>query len=181
MNDSAYAVRTSEDSVRIERLLPGPIERVWAYLTESDKRRQWLASGEMTLRVGEPVELLFRHAELSEAPGDPPPRYAAMKDGHLNTGHITACEPPRLLAYTWAENHGDHSEVRFELAERGGEVLLTVIHTRLDGRDTMRSVAAGWHTHLDILVDRMHGRAPANFWTTYERVAAEYGRRFASP
>ncbi|MEX3932396.1 hypothetical protein AB4Y32_11375 [Paraburkholderia phymatum] len=26
--------------VRFERLLPGPIERVWAYLTESDKRSQ---------------------------------------------------------------------------------------------------------------------------------------------
>jgi len=179
MNESAYAVRISEDTVRIERTLPGPIERVWAYLTESDKRGQWLASGDMTLRVGEPVELLFRHAELSEAPGDPPPRYAAMKEGHLNTGHITACEPPRLLAYTWAENHGDPSEVRFELVERGHDVLLIVTHTRLDGRDTMRSVAGGWHTHLDILVDRMHERAPANFWKTYERVAAEYGRRFA--
>ena len=30
-------------TVRFERLLPGPIERVWAYLTESEKRRKWLA------------------------------------------------------------------------------------------------------------------------------------------
>ena len=36
-------------TLKIERLLPGPIERVWAYLTESDLRRQWLASGEMPL------------------------------------------------------------------------------------------------------------------------------------
>jgi uncharacterized protein YndB with AHSA1/START domain len=180
MNDSAYAIRTAKDTVRIERTLPGPIERVWAYLTESDKRKQWLASGDMTLRVGEPVDLLFRHDELSEAPGDPPPRHASMKDGHHNIGRITACEPPHLLAYTWGENHGDPSEVRFELAERGRDVLLTVTHMRLDGRDTMRSVAGGWHTHLDILVDRMQGRAPANFWSTYEHIAAEYGRRFAS-
>lgn len=26
-------------TVRFERLLPGPIERVWAYLTELEKRR----------------------------------------------------------------------------------------------------------------------------------------------
>ena len=30
-------------TVKMERLLPGPVERVWAYLTESDKRARWLA------------------------------------------------------------------------------------------------------------------------------------------
>ena len=42
MNDvatvSAYGVQTEPATVRIQRLLPGPIERVWAYLTESDLR-----------------------------------------------------------------------------------------------------------------------------------------------
>ena len=31
----------SPDTVQIKRVLPGPIERVWAYLTESDKRGQF--------------------------------------------------------------------------------------------------------------------------------------------
>ena len=44
---SAYGVLTEPATLRIERLLPGPIERVWAYLTESDLRRKWLAAGEM--------------------------------------------------------------------------------------------------------------------------------------
>ena len=33
-------------TVKMERLLPGPVERAWAYLTESDKRATWLAAGE---------------------------------------------------------------------------------------------------------------------------------------
>ena len=33
-------------TVKLERLLPGPIERVWAYITESDKRAKWLCAGE---------------------------------------------------------------------------------------------------------------------------------------
>lgn len=177
---SEHASLIAADTARIRRLLPGPIERVWAYLTESDKRSQWLAGGAMELHVGGKVELLFRHAELSDEPGAPPPRHADMERGHLNTGRITACDPPHLLAYTWGENHGDPSEVRFELEPRDGKVLLTVTHRRLDGRDTLRSVAGGWHTHLDILADRLHGRAPPNFWKTYERIAAEYGERFAS-
>jgi uncharacterized protein YndB with AHSA1/START domain len=44
--------------LRIQRLLPGPIERVWAYLTESDLRRQWLASGTMQLQPGASFELV---------------------------------------------------------------------------------------------------------------------------
>ncbi len=41
----AYGVLTEPATLTIQRLLPGPIERVWAYLTESDLRRQWLAAG----------------------------------------------------------------------------------------------------------------------------------------
>ena len=29
-----------ESTVRFERILPGPIERVWSYIVESDKRRK---------------------------------------------------------------------------------------------------------------------------------------------
>ena len=52
-------------TIRFERLLPGPIERVWAFLTESDKRGKWLAWGEMEPEVGSDFELHFHHAELS--------------------------------------------------------------------------------------------------------------------
>ena len=44
-NPDAYGVLTEPATLKIQRLLPGPIERVWAYLTESDLRRQWLAAG----------------------------------------------------------------------------------------------------------------------------------------
>jgi uncharacterized protein YndB with AHSA1/START domain len=40
-----YGALIEPTTVKIQRLLPGPIERVWAYLTESDLRRQWLAAG----------------------------------------------------------------------------------------------------------------------------------------
>ena len=46
-------------TVKLERLLPGPVERVWAYITESDKRAKWLAAGEFDLRVGGRVRLEF--------------------------------------------------------------------------------------------------------------------------
>ena len=45
----AYGELIEPTTLKIERLLPGPIERVWSYLTESDLRRQWLASGRMEM------------------------------------------------------------------------------------------------------------------------------------
>ena len=58
MTVDAYGVLTESTTLKIQRLLPGPIERVWAYLTQSDLRRQWLAAGSVngtrsgTLRLG---------------------------------------------------------------------------------------------------------------------------------
>jgi uncharacterized protein YndB with AHSA1/START domain len=62
---SEFGTFTKPGTVRLERLLPGPIERIWAYLTEPDKRAVWLAGGPMELRVGGRVELQFHHADLS--------------------------------------------------------------------------------------------------------------------
>src|SRR5688572_22374633 len=68
----AFGVITEDATLTIQRLLPGPIERVWAYLTESDLRRQWMASGDMELKVGAPFELTWRNNELSNPPGKRP-------------------------------------------------------------------------------------------------------------
>ena len=37
--------RVSADTIRIERLLDGPLETVWRYLAEADLRSQWFAGG----------------------------------------------------------------------------------------------------------------------------------------
>ena len=176
MND--YGTVTAPDTVRIERSLPGPIERVWDYLTDSDKRATWLASGAMDLRVGGLVDLRFLNSSLS-APDDlPPPKYASHAGETRMAGRITACDPPRLLSYTWGgESDDDASEVSFELTPRGAKVQLVLTHRRLATRGDMRSVAAGWHAHLGILVDTLAGRTPESFWTTHTRLEAEYGRR----
>ena len=61
----------------IQRQLPGPIERVWAYLTDSELRRQWLASGDMALQPGATFELTWRNDELSASPAERPDGFGA--------------------------------------------------------------------------------------------------------
>ena len=61
MNDlatiDAFGAVTEPATLTIQRLLPGPVERIWSYLTVSDLRRRWLAAGEMTLKLGAPLGL----------------------------------------------------------------------------------------------------------------------------
>ena len=119
---SEFGVLAEARTVRFQRVLPGPIERVWAYLTESEKRGRWLASGPMELRVGGQVELHFRHADLTPHVERPPDKYSNCADGFTTYGHITRCDPPRLLSYTWDEKSGVASEVTFELSPQGDDV-----------------------------------------------------------
>jgi uncharacterized protein YndB with AHSA1/START domain/DNA-binding transcriptional ArsR family regulator len=171
-----FGVVTEARTVRIRRVLPGPIERVWAYLTESEKRAKWLASGEMDLRVGGRVELTFRHSGLSPHPEPIPDKYRKY-EGTGFEGRITRCEPPRLLSYTWGDCRRQQSEVTFELTPEGQKVLLVLTHRRLDDRAKMVSASSGWHIHLGILEDLLEGRSPRIFWSTYTRLEAEYERR----
>lgn len=179
MNDlnAGFGSLVAPDTLRLQRSLPGPIERVWHYLTDSDARGQWLARGPMDLRVGGEVVLEFRHDTLSDHHVPTPERYRTADGTHRQSGRVTACEPPRLLAHTWGEADGAASEVRFELEPQGDRVLLTITHRRLAGRDTLISVASGWHAHAGILLDRLEGREPDNFWITHEALEAEYAKR----
>jgi len=165
----AYGVQIQPRTVRLQRLLPGPIERVWDYMTKSDLRRQWLASGPMELKVGGEVELTWRNDQLSAQPEERPEGASAE---HSMTSKITRLEAPRLLAFTW--NNG---EVTFELEPQGGEVLLTVTHRDLPDRGNVLSVSAGWHAHLDVLADKLAGRAPGPFWSKWQRLRGEYEAR----
>ena len=166
----AYGRLIEPATLKIERLLPGPIERVWAYLTESELRRQWLAAGQMEMKVGAPFEFAWRNDELTNPPGQRP---AGFGEEHRMQSRITEFDPPRKLAFTW-QGSGD---VSFELEPKGSKVLLTVIHRRLPDRATILKVGAGWHMHLDVLTARATGAQPEPFWDGWSRLKNEYDRR----
>ena len=72
LTDDAYGTLTEPATLTLQRLLPGPIARVWAYLTDGELRRQWLAAGTMEEKVGAPVEFVWRNDELTDPPGERP-------------------------------------------------------------------------------------------------------------
>lgn len=168
----AYGVLTEPAVLQIQRLLPGPIERVWRYLTESDLRARWLASGKMDLTVGAGFSFTWRNDRLTEQAGQRPEGFS---EEHSMESRILAVEPLRKLVFTW----GTGSEVSFELQSSGQRVLLTVTHRRLPSRDVTLMVGPGWHAHLDILAARLEGTEPGPFWDDWKRLKGEYEARLS--
>ncbi|MBP1853571.1 SRPBCC family protein [Rhizobium halophytocola] len=169
----AYGVVTEPATIQIRRRLPGPIDRVWGYLTDSDLRRQWLASGDMPLAADAAFTLTWRNDELTDPPGDKPEGFGTE---HSMDSTILEIDAPHRLTFAWPPR----GEVTFELREKAGEVLLTLTHRRISDRTNMLMIGAGWHMHLDILVARIAGTQPEPFWDGWKRLKADYDQRLGA-
>lgn len=167
------------DTVRMERLLPAPIDRVWAWLTDPDKRALWLAGGPMELRPGGAVELVFRHAELSSRQSPLPERYAHLASGHVLRGKVLAVDPPHLLSFTWG-SEPEASVVTIELRAQGTLVRLRLTHSGIRSPAELTETTSGWHTHADMLESRLAGHEPDAFWARHALIDALYRRREAN-
>jgi len=147
-------------AVRFVRMLPGPIEAVWAHLTEPAKLAGWYGdSGNIEPREGGRFELV---------------------GGHIR-GVVTQWRPPTKLTHTWnvfspGEDVSPYPEsyLSLELAAEGGVVVLTLLHLPVLERFEPQN-AMGWATFLDILDDTLSGRPVEPRPAYMQRNAARYG------
>ncbi len=160
-------------TVRFERTVPGPVERVWAHLTDPELRATWLAGGITEPHVGGRIDHVFRVHEL--VPAEPTPAEYAADVEHHRYGHVLVYDAPTRLAFTWVEAGHRESEVHIELAPDTA-VTLRLEHAHIPTRDELVSVAAAWHTHLDILEARLKNTVPESFWGSITRLQAHYER-----
>jgi uncharacterized protein YndB with AHSA1/START domain len=168
----------SGDAVRFERLLPGPMERVWEYLTDSEKRGKWLASGAMPARAGAEFNMTFAHANLSPHKAPTPEKFRQFETSVDSKHKVLRYEPTRFLSITWGDGSEDKSEVDFELTAEGNKVRLVVTHRRLNGRAGMVNVSGGWHTHLAVLEEKLNERVPPSFWTLFGDIEEQYEKLY---
>jgi uncharacterized protein YndB with AHSA1/START domain len=177
---SEYGVVLDASTVRFERVLPGPIERVWEFLTDPVQRSKWFAGGPMEPRAGGKLELRFKHRNLMISDEPVPEKYRDVTDkGFTFQSEVTRWEPPRVLAFTFSEPKQGMapSEVTFELTPEGKNVRLVLTHRRLSSRSEMTDVSGGWHVHLDILSARLEGRMPPPIWATVAILDKAYEER----
>ena len=170
MQMNSYGTLIGPDTLRIQRLLPGPIERVWAYLADSDLRRQWFASGDVELVEGAPFELVWRNDDLARSGGGRP---ADVSEEHRMQSQVIVADAPRKLVIAWK----DTGNVTFELEPCGEGVLLTLTHAGFQTRSSVIGHSAGWHAHLDVLEALAFEREPEPFWPRLKALRSEYDQR----
>jgi uncharacterized protein YndB with AHSA1/START domain len=116
-------------ALRFERRLGHSVERVWRAVTEPSELARWFVAEVPWTPVAD---------EVFEAGGE--------------TGRITALEPPRLLAWTWAAER-----YAFELRPDGAGCVLVFTHVFNPELGPAWQHAAGWDTYLDRLDAHLAG------------------------
>ena len=166
---------TGPREVTFVRMLPGPIEKVWSFLVEGEKRKLWLGSGEIEPREGGLVTIVFDNGSLTPAGEAVPARFEKHSGVMESHGRVMRWDPPRGLTFSWWGEPGDVSEVAFDLAEaEGGRVRLTLVHRQLKSRAEALGVSGGWHAHLGVLEAVLAGRSVDRFWGVIEEVEPSY-------
>lgn len=174
-NNDSYAEFPARGELRIVRLLPGPIERVWEFLTDPTQRARWFAGGVTEPQAGGRIEFAMHHKKLSPDE-QAPEKYAHVQDpGVTFEGRVLRYDPPHVLSYTFGD---DNSLVTFELQARGDKVLLLLTHRSLgDDIAEQSNYASGWHTHLALLLALLEDTPPPKFWATHARLHAHYSSK----
>lgn len=113
-------------------------EAVWAALTEPDKLLQWLAPGEIELRVGGAARLNF------------------PESGIVIDSTVSAVEPQRLLEYSWSGPGEPIRPLRWTLEPLGAAVRLGLTLTMPANEDAAKA-CAGWVAHLEMLAAALAG------------------------
>lgn len=176
IDNDAFGKVLESGAVRFERILPGPIERVWEYLTVPEKRATWLAGGEMELHVGGRVTLEFHNATLAPK-GELVPDWLKPYTGPLtNPGRVTQVNKPHLLAFTWGDagDGSPASEVVFELKAQGSSVMLALTHRRLTSATEGLMVSCGWHVHTGVLAAVLNSDPKPPYWQKFDQVQPYY-------
>ena len=167
------ATEIAPGTIRFERNLPGPVNRVWDYLTHPTIRGRWLGSGPMDLREGGAFEITFRPDELTPHAEVPPEKHYSPKAVTVR-GEVKDVKFPFILTLSWPATGAD-STVGFVLTQVHGLVRLTLTHGGIESREKQIETAAFWHAHLNIFEAKSNMVLPPPFWKRF----AEYEEKYA--
>ncbi|MEM7328151.1 MAG: SRPBCC family protein [Pseudomonadota bacterium] len=161
--------------LEIFRDLPGPIERVWDYLTQSELRQKWLCAGQVSSEPGGEIVFDFDHTRLSQHPT--PASHEGGGDHHM-IGVVRVYDKPHHLAFSWPSAEADApTEVVIKLTETANGVRLHLRHEKLITDEYKSGASAGWHVHLDILGDVIDGAVGRDFWEHFLSLEQTYKQR----
>lgn len=147
-------------SLRFERRLSHPPEKVWQAITKSEELSRWFPADLQGNRTsGGKIRIVSFTGQFPPA-----------------VGKFTAYEPPRLLEYTWG-----NEILRWEL--RPGKAGCVLVFTNVLDDNAVSigraDIASAWHACLDVLDFVLADQNPP--YSTNDRVVQvnpEYIKRF---
>jgi uncharacterized protein YndB with AHSA1/START domain len=155
--------RLGPDTIRLERMLDAPIDKVWRYLTEGELRQQWFMGG-TDARPNAEFELVVDHDRLSGDEVPYPESYAAFK-GAVWTERVIRFEPPHLLETTFQS--GKNGNVTYELTADGERTRLVLTHSGITSPTGSQDFGTGWNSHMTVLQEKLAGRGVRDFWALH--------------
>lgn len=164
-------------TLRFERRLRHPVEKVWDAITRPERIKEWFGEGDVELDLVEGGQMRVRTTgppELVEAI-----IAEAGEEALVSHDTVRRVDPPFLFEHTFGSDPG--SIARWELQRDGDGCRLTLTHTEPPGfvvANAPRDLA-GWHTLLDRLAGVVDDKPlpwAKEHWEGYrDRYAAELG------
>lgn len=156
-------------TVRIERLLPGPIDSVWGYFTDTKRLGEWLMPGVIENKQDGLIEFVSPPVTRDLVPSVQP-----ETEDIVSCGLIDQWDPPKVLSYSWNESVYDtSSHFKIELKESDGKVLLVMTHSHLDP-EWMVVTATGWHASLETLIALLKGEQTPDIEPLFVKLLSDY-------
>ncbi len=137
--------------VIIERVLPAPLEKVFAFVTQQEYLSRWWGHGDIatTNENADFTKLGSWFVEMHDSQGK---RYKI-------SGQVTKVQAPNLVAFTWGwhddtDQRGEESHVMIELeAIDDDKTRLVLNHRGLSTPGARQGHTAGWTSFLQKLED----------------------------
>ena len=139
-DQATWTIENGVCTMVFERRINAPIQRVWHALTDHRELAQWFFPIDGHLVEGSEIVIRWDEEPLHST--------------------VIARETPNLLAWTWHRPGEPESVVRWELFDEGEETRFVLTHhLPILAANEPTDTLAGWHEHIDCLVDQVEGSA----------------------
>jgi len=148
--------RLSGNDLVLTRTFRAPVDDVWASLTDPERTARWFGAWQGDAAPGRTIKVQMVYEE-----GKP---WMDMT--------IDACDPPRRLALSAVNEHGNWY-LDMVLAESAGVTELRFTQ-QLTDTEGVGEIGPGWEYYLDVLVASRDGRPAPNFDDYYPAMKSHF-------